>query len=70
MIEELGDILFMVVNLGRFAQINCEDALQAATAKFIRRFAKMEKQLENSGVSLPDLDAKQLLARWTAAKKV
>lgn len=70
MVEELGDILFMLVNLGRFANINTEDALQAATAKFIRRFAKMEKQLENSDHSLPDLNTEQLLALWTAAKKV
>jgi MazG family protein len=65
--EELGDILFMAVNLARLCEINADDCMHEATDKFIRRFAKMETM--NNGKSLHDLSQDELLALWQASKK-
>ena len=42
--EELGDALFVLVNLGRLTELNSEDALHAATDKFIKRFSLLEQR--------------------------
>ncbi len=61
--EEYGDLLFALVNLGRFLKLVPEDSLRAATTKFTRRFACMEEQGPIEGRSLDEL-----LDRWLAAK--
>lgn len=63
--EELGDLLFTVVNLARHLKIDPEFALRGANAKFRRRFAAMERQ---SSVPLESLAADELEALWSAAK--
>jgi ATP diphosphatase len=65
-IEEVGDLLFAVVNMSRFLDIDAEAALKAAIAKFERRFRAMEAQAgdEFSGLSL---DEKEAL--WQNAKQ-
>ncbi len=67
--EELGDLLFAVVNLARHLKIDPEAALQAANRKFERRFRSMEKDIAASGQPIADLDIDALESRWQATKK-
>lgn len=66
--EELGDLLFAVVNLTRVLSVDAESALQSATDKFARRFRAMEKQVPN-GSKFADLSFDAMNALWDAAKK-
>ena len=68
MTEELGDILFTVVNAGRFLKINTEDALRSATDKFIGRFMALEKIFASQDTPLSDANKEQLLKAWKRAK--
>lgn len=54
--EEIGDLLFSIVNVARKLDIDAEDALQMANTKFIRRFSKIEKKLEKKKLSLAQMD--------------
>jgi nucleoside triphosphate diphosphatase len=63
MLEELGDLLFAVVNLARHLNIEPETALREANAKFERRFRSIEKTLGFSEMSLDDMEA-----LWVQAK--
>lgn len=67
--EELGDLLFAVVNLARHLKIDPEAALAAANRKFERRFRSMEKDIAASGQPIADLDIDALESRWQATKK-
>jgi len=67
--EELGDLLFAVVNLARHLRIDPEDALVSANRKFEQRFRSMEQELTASGKALSDQDLGTLEAHWQAAKK-
>ncbi|MDO7835334.1 nucleoside triphosphate pyrophosphohydrolase [Sphingobium sp. HBC34] len=60
--EEIGDLLFAVVNLARHLKVDPEVALRKANAKFDRRFRAMEQQAGDRFASLP-LDAKEKLWR-------
>jgi len=55
--EEIGDLIFSVVNVARKLDINPEEALQEATAKFIRRFHPIEAALKKRQLTLPEMDA-------------
>ena len=66
--EEFGDLLFVLVNLGRRRGIEAEAAVRAANAKFRRRFASVERGAAAQGVALRDLDFAALDALWDAAK--
>lgn len=65
---ELGDLLFALVQLARWHHIDPEDALGAATDKFIRRFQWMEAQAKEHGQSTDTLDAQAWWALWKQAK--
>lgn len=67
--DELGDVLFSVVNLGRFLGINAEDAMRAATAKFERRFRVMETLLLDDGLAVSTTDPVTLDRYWSRAKE-
>lgn len=66
--EELGDLLFTTVNLGKFLEINAEDALKNTTVKFVNRFSKMQNIIEKKKLTMPDASIHQLLEAWEKAK--
>lgn len=67
--EEIGDLLFSVVNLARKAHLDSEDLLAAANEKFIARFGAMEHHLRESGVSLERATLEEMDAAWEHVKK-
>ncbi len=68
--EELGDLLFAVVNLIRFSgKGSAEETMRRANRKFIRRFQYMEENLRQGGISLSDADTAQMESLWQEAKK-
>ena len=68
--EELGDLLFAVVNCARFLKINPEQALIRACEKFTSRFECMENLAKNDGHTLSDMTLDEMDEYWNAAKKV
>jgi MazG family protein len=66
--EELGDLLFVLVNVGRKTGIEAEAALRSANDKFRRRFGHVEQSAAAQGVALRDMSFEQLDALWDAAK--
>jgi MazG family protein len=66
--EELGDVLFSVVNVARLAAIDAEEALQGAIEKFRRRFTEMEGQLRARGKSVASVSPEELERSWETVK--
>lgn len=67
--DEIGDVLFTVVNMARFLKVDPEQALRRTNAKFRERFAHVEGGLETQGKSLKDASLDEMEALWQAAKK-
>ncbi len=67
--DELGDLLFAVVNLVRKSQLDAESVLAAATEKFIARFHAMERELQKQGGKLGQADLAALDEIWNRVKK-
>jgi MazG family protein len=67
--EEMGDLLFSVVNLARKLKIDGETALQRATDKFARRFRQVEALARERGIALEKLTLAELDALWDEVKK-
>lgn len=67
--EELGDLLFAVVNVARFLKTDPEDAINRTTDKFIRRFAQVEQAAKDVGRSLSEMSLAEMDALWDAAKQ-
>ena len=67
--EEMGDLLFSIVNTSRFLNIQPEEALNATTEKFIKRFSYIEDKLESEGVAFNRLSLEQLDELWNEAKE-
>ncbi|TPW33049.1 nucleoside triphosphate pyrophosphohydrolase [Martelella alba] len=68
--DELGDLIFAAVNLGRHTGTDPEQALRGTNTKFRRRFNCIEKSLENSGETLDDATLERMEALWQDAKKI
>ena len=66
---ELGDLLFAIVNLCRFMEIQAEETLRGANRKFMNRFKWMEAELERRGTNFEAHDLESLDAIWEEAKK-
>lgn len=66
--EELGDLLFAAVNLARFVKVDCEQALNGATEKFIRRFALVEKLAQEQETPMETMTLEELDKLWDQAK--
>jgi len=67
--EELGDLLFAVVNWARHLQVDAEEALRLANAKFERRFRAMESLAKGRSLILKNLDAAGWDTLWNEVKK-
>lgn len=67
--EEIGDVLFSVVNLSRFLKISSEDALRKTNKKFISRFKKIEKELKNRNRPIEDASLAEMDEIWESVKK-
>jgi MazG family protein len=66
--EELGDVLFSLVNVARLSGLDAEAALDGAVEKFRRRFVQMERDLSARGVPLGTASAPQMEEAWEAVK--
>ena len=66
--EEYGDLLFSVVNLGRFLDTDPETALTAASNKFISRFEKLEKMAVDKGFDIAKMTLSELDELWNCVK--
>ena len=67
--SELGDILFVAVNLSRFLNVDPEIALHKASAKFSRRFREMERIAREQGTTLSEIPRSQLESLWDQSKQ-
>jgi tetrapyrrole methylase family protein/MazG family protein len=66
--EELGDVIFTVVNLARALGVDAEGAMRDANDKFYKRFTFMERRAETTGRKLGDLTLDELEELWQLAK--
>ncbi|MDD2217911.1 MAG: nucleoside triphosphate pyrophosphohydrolase [Eubacteriales bacterium] len=66
--EELGDLLFSIVNVARFLKIDPEEALNLSSDKFLRRFQYIEESALKKGHSLNDMTLEQMDKLWEEAK--
>ncbi|MTI58288.1 nucleoside triphosphate pyrophosphohydrolase [Geosporobacter ferrireducens] len=67
-VEELGDLIFAVVNVARFLKVNPELALKGTTEKFIERFAYIEEMARKNGKRLEDMTLQEMDDMWNMAK--
>jgi len=68
--EELGDLLFTLVNWGRFRGISAEEALRKANRRFARRFFRVEEGLRRKGKRPQDSTLEEMDKLWNQAKKM
>ncbi len=66
--EELGDLLFSIVNAARFAGLVAEESLQKTNKKFITRFQYIEKRAKEQGRTLEEMSLAEMDALWEEAK--
>lgn len=67
--EEVGDLLFAVVNVARFLGVNPEEALNFTSSKFIDRFGFIEKTAKLQGKRLEDMSLEEMDKLWEQAKE-
>ena len=67
--DEIGDVLFSVVNLSRFLNIDAESALRHTIRKFEGRFKKVEDELELRGTKIKKSTLKEMDEIWNKVKK-
>ena len=67
--SEIGDLLFAVVNLCRFAGAHAEDVLNVAVRRFATRFREVEERVSRTGRHLEDCDLEELDAVWDEVKR-
>jgi MazG family protein len=67
--EEIGDLLFVVVNLARHLKVDPEQALRKSNRKFRRRFGHVEERVNLSGKQLGEVPLQELEAHWQEAKR-
>ena len=68
--EELGDLLFSLVNLARRLKVNPEDALRQSSRRFYSRFESMEQAAREAGRDVRDMTPEELDGLWREAKSV
>jgi len=67
--EEIGDLIFAIVNVARKLEIDAEDALQASTSKFMRRFRKIEHYAKRKKMDIKHMTLKEMDEVWDKIKK-
>jgi len=67
--DELGDMLFVIVNLARFVKVDPEQALRKTNAKFRRRFGYVERKLAERGRTPAESNIEEMEALWQEAKR-
>jgi MazG family protein len=67
---ELGDLLFTIVNVARYLEVDPEAALRRTNAKFERRFAYIERRLKEQGKRLENTSLEEMDALWEEGKKL
>ena len=67
--EELGDLLFTLVNLGRHMDIDCDTALRKANYKFSKRFNLLELQMDKENKELSKVNKLYMEKTWSKVKK-
>jgi tetrapyrrole methylase family protein/MazG family protein len=67
--EEFGDVLFSLVNLGRFLHLSAEEALRQAIAKFEHRFRGIEQELARRGRRLDEASLEEMDAIWDSFRR-
>ena len=67
--DEVGDLLFVAVNVARFLGIDPETALRRSNKKFNRRFRYLESRIKSQGRALKDVPLQEMDALWEEAKK-
>lgn len=68
--DELGDLLFAIINYARFIDVNPEDALERTNKKFIKRFQFVEENAKKLHKPLKDMTLKEMDVFWNNAKKL
>lgn len=68
--EELGDLLFSVVNVARFLKVDPEEALRMTTNKFIRRFSYVERRSLACGRTMESMSLEEMDKLWDEAKEL
>lgn len=66
--EELGDVLFSIINYSRFIYINPDEALSKTNKKFIKRFEYLENKLKKENKSFDDVDLNEMEEIWQESK--
>jgi nucleoside triphosphate diphosphatase len=66
--DEIGDMLFVIVNIARYLKIDSESALKRANRKFKARFRYIEDELAKQGKSLEETPLDEMEALWRKAK--
>lgn len=66
--EELGDVLFAIINLARFLKINPDNALEKTNQKFLQRFNYIEQKLREQGKTFSDVTLDEMEIYWQEAK--
>ena len=67
--SELGDILFVLVNIAKFKKIDAEEALRSTNNKFIKRFQYIEQEVAKQGKTLKETSLEDMERHWQNAKK-
>lgn len=67
---EVGDLIFVLVNLARFLKVDAEQALRKTNAKFRARFGHVERRLAGDGVPLASAGIERMEALWQEAKRL
>lgn len=68
--EEMGDVLFSMINYARFIGVNPEDALEKTNRKFIKRFQYLEEKAKEANRQLADMTLAEMDVFWEEAKKL
>ena len=67
--DEIGDLIFSVINFSRFIGIDPEESLEKTNLKFIKRFNAMEKKILKEGKSFGDMSLSEMDRYWELSKK-